>query len=213
MRAVGSNSWTVLWMGAPKVIQSNVTPASRSLLGALTVTLRALTYQSGQAVACTRCSQILAGGAAITMSLWAKRSACSGTMPSGQRMCAERCWMSSMTDMVVPPSGFSLVICVPAIVRPAGLGSPPPVHSTTGQGWRKQAKASESKRKQAEASGSKVGLARPRAGGQYPVELAAGADAELGEHVAEVVLGRARADEQPGADLRVGQPVPGQPRH
>jgi hypothetical protein len=54
----------VLWMCAPKVIQSNVTPASRSLLGALTVTLRALTYQSGQAVAWTRCSQIFAGGAA-----------------------------------------------------------------------------------------------------------------------------------------------------
>ena len=41
----------------------------------------------------------LPAGAAITMSLWAKRSACSGTMPSGQWMCAERCWMSSMIDM------------------------------------------------------------------------------------------------------------------
>ena len=51
MRAVGSNSWTVLWMCAPKVIQSNVTPAPRSPLGALTVTSRALEYQSGQAVA------------------------------------------------------------------------------------------------------------------------------------------------------------------
>ena len=44
---------------------------------------------------------------------------------------------------------------------------------------------------------------------KYAVELAAGGDAELGEDVAEVVLGGARADEQPGADLRVGQPVPG----
>ena len=44
--------------------------------------------------------------------------------------------------------------------------------------------------------------------GQDPVELAAGADAELGEDLAQVVLDRARADEQPGADLRVGQPVP-----
>jgi hypothetical protein len=33
------------------------------------VTLRALEYQSGQAVAWTRCSQIFSGGAAITMSL------------------------------------------------------------------------------------------------------------------------------------------------
>src|SRR5580658_3655377 len=183
MRAVGSNSWTVLWMGAPKVIQSNVTPASRSLLGALTVTLRALTYQSGQAVACTRCSQILAGGAAITMSLWAKRSACSGTMPSGQRMCAERCWMSSMTDMVVPPSGFSLVICVPAIVRPAGLGSPPPVHSTTGQGLAGRVLGrSKVAEEVAEELARRGGI---RADGQDPVELAAGADAELGEHVAQ----------------------------
>jgi hypothetical protein len=38
------------------------------------------------------------------------------------------------------------------------------------------------------------------------------ADAELGEHFAQVVLDRARADEQPGADLRVGEPMPGQPR-
>jgi hypothetical protein len=48
MRAVGSNSWTVLWMCAPKVIQSNVTPAPRSPLEALTVTSLALEYQSGQ---------------------------------------------------------------------------------------------------------------------------------------------------------------------
>src|SRR5271170_4058978 len=102
MRAVGSNAWTVLWMCAPKVIQSNVTPAPRSPLGALTVTSLALEYQSGQAVAWMRCSQIFPGGAAITMSLWAKRSACSGTMPCGQWMCAERRWMSSMIDMIVP---------------------------------------------------------------------------------------------------------------
>jgi hypothetical protein len=50
-------------------------------------------------------------GAAITMSLWAKRSACSGTMPSGQWMCAERHWMSSMIDMIVPS------------IRPAASGT------------------------------------------------------------------------------------------
>src|SRR5580692_2452618 len=113
MRAGGSNSWTVLWMGAPKVIQSKVTPAPRSLLGALTVTLRALEYQSGQAVAWMRCSQIFPGGAAITMSLWAKRSACSGTMPCGQWMCAERRWMSSMIDMIEP----SIRLCDERVVR------------------------------------------------------------------------------------------------
>src|SRR5580704_19212345 len=38
---------------------------------------------------------------------------------------------------------------------------------------------------------------------QGPVELAAGADAELGEDLAQVVMDRVRADEQPGADLRI----------
>jgi len=44
------------------------------------------------------------------------------------------------------------------------------------------------------------------------VELAAGADAELGEDLAEVVLDGVGADEQPGPDLRVGQAVPGELR-
>ena len=47
--------------------------------------------------------------------------------------------------------------------------------------------------------------------GQDAVELAARGDAELGEDLAQVVLDGVRADEQPGADLRVGQPVAGQP--
>src|SRR5580692_548962 len=38
---------------------------------------------------------------------------------------------------------------------------------------------------------------RGRVTGQHAVELAAGGDAELGEHLAQVVLGRAGADEQP----------------
>jgi hypothetical protein len=63
--------------------------------GAWTVTPLALEYQPGQAVARMRCSQSFPGGAAITMSFWAKRSACSGTVPCGQWMCAERRWMSS----------------------------------------------------------------------------------------------------------------------
>src|SRR5260370_26948929 len=48
--------------------------------------------------------------------------------------------------------------------------------------------------------------------GQSAMELATGADAELGEDLAQVVLDGARADEQPGADLRIGQAVAGQPR-
>jgi len=39
---------------------------------------------------------------------------------------------------------------------------------------------------------------------QHAVELAAGGDAELGEDLAQVVLGGVGADEQPGAD-RAGQ--------
>jgi len=42
-------------------------------------------------------------------------------------------------------------------------------------------------------------------------QLAAGADAELGEYLAQVPLDRARGQEQPGADLRIGQAVTRQP--
>ena len=41
---------------------------------------------------------------------------------------------------------------------------------------------------------------------------APGADAELGEHLAQVPLDRSGADEQLGGDLRIGQAVAGQPR-
>ena len=44
------------------------------------------------------------------------------------------------------------------------------------------------------------------------MELAAGADAELGEHLAQVVLNGAGADEQAGTNLRVRQTLSGQPR-
>src|ERR1700722_8542759 len=112
IRELGSNWWTVLWMWAPKVIQSNVTPASRSPLEASTFTSLALEYQFGQLVACTRCLQIISIGAAITMSLWAKRSASSGTIFSGQWMCTERCWMSSIIDMIVPSIMLRILGCL-----------------------------------------------------------------------------------------------------
>lgn len=44
------------------------------------------------------------------------------------------------------------------------------------------------------------------------MELPAGADAKLGEHLAEVVLNGAGADEQAGTSLRVRQTLSGQPR-
>jgi NAD(P)H-flavin reductase len=47
--------------------------------------------------------------------------------------------------------------------------------------------------------------------GRTRVQLAARADVELGEDLTRVVLDGAGADEQPGADLRVRQPVAGQP--
>src|SRR5256885_14418419 len=43
-------------------------------------------------------------------------------------------------------------------------------------------------------------------------QFLAGADVELGEHLLEVVLDGAWADEQLGADLRVGLPVARHPR-
>jgi hypothetical protein len=45
---------------------------------------------------------------------------------------------------------------------------------------------------------------------QHSFELVARADPELGEHLAEVVLDGAPADEQPGRDVGVGDPVPSQ---
>src|SRR3954469_1288228 len=44
-------------------------------------------------------------------------------------------------------------------------------------------------------------------------ELLAADDIELAEDLVQVVLDRARADEQLGADLRVGVPFAGQARH
>jgi hypothetical protein len=55
-------------------------------------------------------------------------------------------------------------------------------------------------------------LERPgggRVAGKDAVELTAGADGQLGEDLAQVVLDRARADGQPGADLRIRQPRAG----
>jgi hypothetical protein len=43
--------------------------------------------------------------------------------------------------------------------------------------------------------------------GKDPIELGAGADAELEEDLAQVVLDRARADEELGADLGVCESV------
>src|ERR1041385_4637076 len=52
-----------------------------------------------------------------------------------------------------------------------------------------------------------AGLREP--GGQHLPELAAGADAELPEHLVEVVLDRPGADEELASDLRVGPAVAG----
>ena len=48
--------------------------------------------------------------------------------------------------------------------------------------------------------------------GKRASQLPAGADAELVEHVAQVPLNGARAEEQPGADLRIRQTIAGEAR-
>src|SRR5450631_209501 len=55
------------------------------------------------------------------------------------------------------------------------------------------------------------GQGRPSGVGQRPAELPARADAELGEYLAQVPLDGARTEEQLGADLRIRQPVTGEP--
>src|SRR4029453_6518994 len=60
-------------------------------------------------------------------------------------------------------------------------------------------------------AGGLAGLGGGRVAGQGLVQLGAGADGELGEHLAQVVLDRAGADEQPSADLLVGEAVIGEP--
>src|SRR5216684_350056 len=63
-----------------------------------------------------------------------------------------------------------------------------------------------------------VGVARRlrrrsgRVAGKHPIELGAGVDAELEKHLAQVVLDRARADEQLGADLGIREPAVREPR-
>src|ERR1700730_13536693 len=50
-----------------------------------------------------------------------------------------------------------------------------------------------------------------RVAGKDPIELGAGVDAELEEDLAQVVLDRARADEQLCADLGIREAVVGEP--
>ena len=83
-----------------------------------------------------------------------------------------------------------------ATVAPAGAGR------ARGRPWRRRARPwSRSPRPRGSFTG----------GGQRSAQLAAGADAELGEDLAQVPFDGARAEEQLGADLRVGPAVPGQP--
>src|SRR3954453_6057396 len=48
-------------------------------------------------------------------------------------------------------------------------------------------------------------------GWQRLLELMTGADAQLGEHLVQVVLHGAAADEQPLTDVRVRDPIAGEP--
>src|ERR1700730_11935510 len=99
-------------------------------------------------------------------------------------------------SQVVPMSLLGVVSssfsgCVPVIVMSAGPRSYPPGAQCQ---W--------------PVAGFSAGLARPdgaRVARQDAVKLAAGADAELGGDLAQVLLDRAGADEQPGAGRRVRQ--------
>src|SRR4051812_47839101 len=55
------------------------------------------------------------------------------------------------------------------------------------------------------------GRGLPVAAGQSLTEAHSGSDSKLGEHLAQVPFDGARTDEQPRADLRVGEPVAGEP--
>jgi len=73
--------------------------------------------------------------------------------------------------------------------------------SIAGPGWRSH-QGSPSPARQTHSRGSRRSVAR-----EDSVEVLAGADAELGEDLAQVVLDRLAADEQLGGDLLVGCPV------
>src|SRR6185312_3457762 len=56
------------------------------------------------------------------------------------------------------------------------------------------------------------GYYRPVLVGQHPRQLSSGADAELGEYLAQMPLDRPGTDEELGADLRIRLAIAGQPR-
>src|SRR5437763_12252581 len=95
--------------------------------------------------------------------------------------------------------------CVPVIVIWRGPRSYPQGVQATGQ-WRPGTRHATSQ------------PARVSAAGAYPgrriaaMELPVGADAKLGEHLAQVALNGAGADEQAGTNFRVRQTLSGQPR-
>src|SRR5262249_37643521 len=93
----------------------------------------------------------------------------------------------------------------------------PPQPSSSGSAWPSPHTGLPDRRARSLIAGQarNMGLALldgVRVAGKDAVELATGADAELGEDLAQVVLDCARADEQPGADVLVGQAPARQPR-
>src|SRR2546428_4498334 len=118
---------------------------------------------------------------------------------------AEFSMVNSFGLWVIAVSSYSFGECIPASVIRAG-------RARIGQGTVRVGQSSPGQRAD-RARPARLG--RPDGGrpaGQDAVELVARADVELGEDLAQVVLDRARTDEQPGADLRVGESVAGEPR-
>ena len=101
----------------------------------------------------------------------------------------------------------------PRSARPCGCPPPRSSSAPPGSSWSSRPRAHPPS--PLRPRDERPGLARPGSGqvaGKDAVELVARADVELGEDLAQVVLDRARADEQPGADLGVGEAVAGEPR-
>src|SRR5580693_5274399 len=137
--------------------------------------------------------------------------------PARHAMNGMRSWpwlFREHADLLRSSSGSRLVAsCIRSVLRPAArrlCGLPWVLSSVSlgislGRGPRETPRRTRWQMLSSGSSGDPAVL------GQRRPELPARGDTELGEHVAQVPLDRARTDEQLRADLRVRQAVAGQP--
>src|SRR5947208_12771905 len=117
---------------------------------------------------------------------------------------AEFSMVNSFGLLVIAVSSSSFGECIPASVIRVGRGR---IGHWTVRVGQSSPRASAPDR----LWPARLGPDGGRVAGQDAVELVARADVELGEDLAQVVLDRARTDEQPGADLGVRESVAGEP--